>query len=503
MDMKKINNIVWLFFISLFFVACFEDDNKYDYAELDGVTIEGIAEKYTKVSRQDVLSITPTVTSKADLEYVWELWTSARQDGIIYHPDTIGYAKDLNYEICEEPGSYYLVLNVKNKETGVTTIFRSTLNVVTINSTGWYLLKDEGSTEKYTDYDFIYDGGRIDNWIAFYNDGKKLKGEAVKSIFISKYSDVASGGGYNYASVLLPLAKEEIVVLDLSSGNIRKPFESLFFESLDVKNFQDISVQNDGVSMNLVNNNSVYSMNATNATSFFALYGQYSFSKSLNGLQGPNYFDNLSKSFVYVAYQRINRYVDASTAPISCNDMEADMLWESAINFQAQSRGWISYALMKKHSTSDYMLVKLNLSTGWGNSNPIVKVDIIPSTLNFVTAEKRAVNADYGIIYFVKDHKLYKYLIDNQHEEAILDLPAGEEVTCMQHIAYPNQMSSDVYGAQVNCFAIATYADGKYKVWLHEFDAGNLKPLTKPTFEGNGRVACINYVENNTSNFLY
>ena len=64
-------------------------------------------------------------------------------------------------------------------------------------------------------------------------------------------------------------------------------------------------------------------------------------------------------------------------------------------------------------------------------------------------------------------------------------------------------MSSDVYGAQVNCFAIATYADGKYKVWLHEFDAGNLKPLTKPTFEGNGRVACINYVENNTSNFLY
>ena len=31
--MKKINNIVWLFFISLFFVACFEDDNKYDYAE--------------------------------------------------------------------------------------------------------------------------------------------------------------------------------------------------------------------------------------------------------------------------------------------------------------------------------------------------------------------------------------------------------------------------------------------------------------------------------------
>lgn len=65
----------------------------------------------------------------------------------------------------------------------------------------------------------------------------------------------------------------------------------------------------------------------------------------------------------------------------------------------------------------------------------------------------------------MKDQKLYKYVIDNQHEEAILDLPAGEKVTCMQHIMYPNPMS-ETYGSKIDCFAIATYANGKYKVWL-------------------------------------
>ena len=498
--MKNINNIVWLFFMSLFCVACFEDDNKYDYMELDRVTIEGIDEKYTRVSHQDILSITPTVTTDADVEYVWELWTSVRKDGIIYRPDTIGQSKDLRYEIMEKPGSYYLVFNVKDKKTGVTTMYRSTLDVVTINSIGWYLLKDEGITEKYTDYDFIYDGGRIDNWIAFYNDGKKLKGEAVRSIFSSQYSDLATGGGYNCIDVLIPVAKEEVAVMEVSSGNIRLPFESLFFESPEVKNFQDICIQNDEVSVNLVNDNMVYRMSTRNAALFYRLYGNYSLSKGMKGLLGPTYFDDLSKSFVYVDYN-VNRYVESSTAPASCNNMNAHMLWGSAVSHRIQSNSFFAYALMEKHTMPDIcMLVKMSLN--YRTDNPIVEIDTIPLTLGIVTAETRTVNANYGVIYFVKDQKLYKYIIDSQHEEPILDLPEGEKVTCMQHVAYPNFMSN-YYGSEIDYLAIATYVDGKYKVWLHEFDADNLKPLSKPTFEGNGRVACINYVAESSSNFLF
>ncbi len=187
--------------------------------------------------------------------------------------------------------------------------------------------------------------------------------------------------------------------------------------------------------------------------------------------------------------------------------MDAELVWASSINYRVQTSGvngfaWLAYSLMEKHTNPvSHMLVKIS-AAGYSNSNPIKQVDALPATSGLITAEKRAVNADYGIIYFVKDHKLYKYIIDNQQELPILDLPAGEEVTCMQHIAYPNIMSTD-FGSEINRFAIATYANGKYKVWLHEFDAGDLKPLSEPTFEGNGRVACINYVKGSTSNFLF
>ena len=144
--MKQINKMIWLFLVSLLPIACFEDDNKYEYVKLDEIVIEGIERSYVRKSHQDILS------------------TSVRTDGIIYKPDTIGREKNLNYEVMEDPGTYYLVFNVKDKKTGVTTVCRSTLNVETLNSTGWYLLKDEEvAGEMYTDYDFIYDGGRIDN----------------------------------------------------------------------------------------------------------------------------------------------------------------------------------------------------------------------------------------------------------------------------------------------------------------------------------------------------
>lgn len=302
--MKKIYMAVWLSLATLLLVACFEDDSKNDYTELDEIVIEGIADKYSKVSHQDVLSITPKVTTKAEVEYVWELWSAGRQTGVIPRPDTIGRAKDLNYEVKETPGAYYLVFNVKDVNTGVTTTYKSDFDVVTINSTGWYLLKDEGTGDKYTDYDFIYDGGRINNWIAFYNDGKKLKGEAVKSIFISKYSRETGSGLYDYTCMLAPVAKEEVSLVELNSGIVERSFESLFFDLPENKDFRNIDVSNNGSEVHLINGNDFYFMNAQGAGSFYPSYGTYEVSDfRLNGLQGPILFDTRSR-IVHVHHLR-------------------------------------------------------------------------------------------------------------------------------------------------------------------------------------------------------
>ena len=502
--MKKIRSTIILLFFSLGFIACFEDDNNYNYAVLEDVLIEGIEEEYTKISHQDMLSITPTVTTTADVEYAWELWTSIRKDGTIYKPDTLAQTKDLNYEITETPGTYYLIFNVKNKLTGVTTMFQSTLKIETINSTGWFLLKDEGVTEKHTDYDFFYNGGRIDNWIAFYNDGRQLKGSAVKSVFTPNYSKSSEANEINnYLSMLVPVSSEDICLIELNSGVIERDCESLFF-SEPVKNFQNIDVTNSNFEMYLVNDGRFYHMSPLGGGSFYEVSGSYNIAPyRFNGLMNSIFFDEASQSFMYANSTSIAPYIESTDAPISSNAMNADLLWGSSVNFKNQSTGWYSYCLLQQHGPAEtYLLAKISGAYNYNNSNPIKEVDNLPATLNLVSAERWAVNADYGIIYFVKDHQLWKYLIDSQYEEAILDLPVGEEITYMRHIAFPNPLSN-MYSSEVNCFAIATYADGRYKVWLHEFDGDNLKPLDTPTFEGNGRVACVTYVKDNTSNFPY
>ena len=61
--MKQINRMIWLFLVSLLPIACFEDDNKYEYVKLDEIVIEGIERSYVRKSHQDILSITPTGTT--------------------------------------------------------------------------------------------------------------------------------------------------------------------------------------------------------------------------------------------------------------------------------------------------------------------------------------------------------------------------------------------------------------------------------------------------------
>ena len=77
--MKQINRMIWLFLVSLLPIACFEDDNKYEYVKLDEIVIEGIERSYVRKSHQDILSITPTVTTDADVEYAWELGLQSGQ----------------------------------------------------------------------------------------------------------------------------------------------------------------------------------------------------------------------------------------------------------------------------------------------------------------------------------------------------------------------------------------------------------------------------------------
>ncbi len=79
--------------------------------------------------------------------------------------------------------------------------------------------------------------------------------------------------------------------LEVSNGIVRFAFESCSFESLEVKNFQDISIQNDGTNVGLVNDHRFYNMSHTECNSlFYASYGDYNVASGImRGLNGPTF----------------------------------------------------------------------------------------------------------------------------------------------------------------------------------------------------------------------
>ena len=88
-----------------------------------------------------------------------------------------------------------------------------------------------------------------------------------------------------------------------------------------------------------------------------------------------------------MSYGNITRF-PAVSGDLTCNNMNADLLWSSVINFRVQGTKWYAYALMKKHTGENpYMLIKFRLN--WGDTeNRVEQVYILPSTLNLVTAER-------------------------------------------------------------------------------------------------------------------
>ena len=67
-----------------------------------------------------------------------------------------------------------------------------------------------------------------------------------------------------------------------------------------------------------------------------------------------------------MSYGNITRF-PAVSGDLTCNNMNADLLWSSVINFRVQGTKWYAYALMKKHTGENpYMLIKFRLN--WGDT---------------------------------------------------------------------------------------------------------------------------------------
>lgn len=236
--MKKIINLLLFIPLLVSLAACYDDMGNYDYENLPGVAIKTQDTAYA--TQFKTLELSPDVNldggSETDYEYSWRIWSN--DIGGVDKQKVIGNTRNLVYEVSEIPGSYTLVLTVRNKHTDVKTYKQIYLAVQGSITEGWMVLQEKDGK---TDFDLImspYFSNRVKHDEILHNvyetvNGESLTGRGVKigSYFcIGRYQNVVvltNRGGARLSAITMQKTFDmSTLILDMSSW---KPENYLFW----------------------------------------------------------------------------------------------------------------------------------------------------------------------------------------------------------------------------------------------------------------------------------
>ncbi|MES2455940.1 MAG: PKD-like family lipoprotein [Bacteroidota bacterium] len=491
--MKKLHILILGLFCMLSYSCIKEGGNQFK-PELPAAAVDGYQKTYTVFTHRDTLKINPAVADEAQYDFLWTVYSTNFNvnAGVVPKPDTLATTKNLQYEVLLNPGQYILILNVKNKKTAVTQMITSTLSVSTLTMSGWYMLKDNGTK---TDFDFVYNGGRIDNWMANFNEGKSLKGKAIKSIYAGSFK--ASLTSTDQFGVLVAITDEDAAIYRLDNGKMVMNFDQMFFTKPEVRKPQNILQPQADNTLNLINDGKVYNMTkgALFADSPPSTY-KISPVSALAALVVV--FDQNSRSLLCLNSGVFSPF---GTAGASLKNMTADLVW---IGGYAGMRGVVM--TLFRQDSGDGLLVKLDGTYGplAGLTSTLIQgTRTVPKAHGLMSADVIGGNYDSDYIYYAKGNKIYMTDFASTPENLQITLSEGEVVTSIQHIKYPVPSAATVVST-TDYLAIASYLNGRYKVWLHKISStGTIQALPKPNFEGEGRVSSVNYLEQGIGNKTY
>ena len=478
--------------------ACNKDDSTGATRPITAVTVSGLKDTFNVFTHKDFLKVTPVVQNEANFDYYWTLFSANFIPGQgLVKADTLARTRDLNYQVLQDPGPYLLVFNVRDKQTNVTKQFSMTVNITTLTMNGWYLVKDNGGK---TDMDFFYSTGRIDNWIANFNNGKSLDGNAVRAVFSPGFkSSITSPTLFNTLAVV---STNDAAIYRIDNGAMVMNFDNMFFTKPATRNpqaiFQPIATNNlgfinDGKAYNLIKgtlfstlpvnyNNLVYS-NLSPITASVAMdLGWNQTTRSIFCYSGT-YYSELS----------------AVNGGNKLKNMNANLQWMSGYTGNRS----IAMLLFRNPQDTGY-LFKLDAHYGQliGSGTMILATDTLKPQHSLMSASVIAGNYDIDLLYYAVGDKIYMTDMASLQENLQFSLPAGETVTCMQHIKYPQPLTTAP--ATVNYIAIATYKAGHYKVYLHAISGtGTISFLPQANFEGDGRVSTVIYMEQGNGSRLF
>jgi hypothetical protein len=495
--MKKLH-IIALSALLVFVTSCFKDNNKYDYAPLEKITVTGINSTYDVISMVDTLKITPTVTSTdpaARLDYFWGLF-DPNVTGVIPKMDTISKSLALKYFITKPSKVWSLIFGAKNKNTGYTSITSISLNVITQFTRGWYVFKDDGSK---SDLDLfltpstIVPTSKMENIFSLVN-GKKLDGKAKFFSFDAQYRTNVLGSTYVATRVLFLNTDKDASVINTSTVQEFYDFNGCFYEVPSVKapgaiflgSSADYFV-NDGKLYSIANSVANFGkfsgpqMKDANNTPYRLSDYFYTYYTVAN----PIFFDETSSSFISAGStgNTLTAVTDATGTAMKANNNNKTLLF---MGLKAISP--LTAIAVLKDKTNQNLKI-LSTITPTYNAFKMVN-DTLLTTSKAYNATLYTCNiSDENLLYFVVGNQIWSRNLTNKAEQLQYTVPAGETVTFIRHKKYSTETAYTF-----NYVIIGTKSGTNYTVRMFTKTAGNLAATPSVTLTGNGSVCDVFYL---------
>lgn len=510
--MKKIN-IIFVILFSCIIAACFDDKGNYDYSEKPQITIEGLEELYSKVAFQDILRIDPEVTSNNPEDQLSYLWTTFPPDydsyeGIPLPADTIGREKVLEYPVNLKTGKYAIQLRVTNESNGYQVYANTILETRSDFSRGFYLLKDMGDR---TELDLHLPNNTVSANLLEKSLGEPLNEKAVSLGINFHYSFIGDESpDYQTTTTLNLCTENNMRVLDLNDMSVIYDHSSMFWgeEAVETPFYMTHCVY--GVAY-LSSKGCYFSMQAPAWGMMGAgKFGYPGLVDGQNGEYSPNpnaafcsysmslfFFDELKGRFLSNDFNgSVKSFSDLGQSnevlPYKPNGIPHKLKFFGRDQVGGVATG---YAIFEdKNTAGKHYLYKLGFKTN-AYYNPIKDVVEINSSSKLNQASLIANNElTDRVIYFVTGNKLYLYNTENYSEVELS--PSGfasdEEITYIGHRYWTQDSEDEEY--KLNDLTIATYKDGKYKVYMYNILEG--KPTGQPNriLTGEGKVLKVHYL---------
>lgn len=514
---KYINTKIVSIILCLSLFSCINDNGNYVYEESENMypakIVSGINPDY-EILVGDTLVIKPEFgndleVNESDYEY-W--WFNAKKD-------TLGQERYLNYPVLLKSGEYTLYFRIKHKQRGTMAYYRTSLNVTTEFSQGWFLTKEQ--EDGVTELDFIkYDGKYLPNLMDMINGGG-IPGKPVKTTFAyTAYGVFNDETNKIEAKPTFVVATEsEIWSLKGADMTVHYQTNGMFIEIPEVIKPDDIGTYCGGtLNTTLLINNGKFHWLTCGITPYTPMNdGRYTESMFASvdinkhvcktfaypaHFIAPGmllFFDNKTNSFRKV---EANMYVNSvslrnfpgtsSTAGIpDCNNMPYDLIYMKEYS-RVQGLG-----IMRSKSNGRYYGFKTTNITPSAVVNPFDAFVPVPEGANVATATIRCVNKSNATIYNSPgDNRVFAYKIGGQGESGgtetqILTLAPDEKVTYLEDIRYPELLS----GNEFMHLVVLTSRGDNWNMYCYNFvgSSDNINPVPVRTYSGKGRAVHVLY----------